>query len=266
MERYHEVTDLMSTIRTIAFIFIFGPLSAMLVEPFFETLFDTISWDTEDFAVPVVSFVYDYSDFLFGMMGIGVGVWIHFFAQGSAIGSPSNALGAKPPLKVLKSQAVSVGPSKANEGHVLIFGPKMITAEATGTDDGTDVIVHCWTRNRSSQDLTIGIEAAGIMSIDDQQSEVPGDGCSTPYRSGARQAAILGKLRPYESIIGAAGKATLSYRFISKLKPETQVFDVHVDVGFRLLSASKATGKSEPVEVEMIKNDSGYRLKSAEDQ
>lgn len=71
----------MSTIRTIALIFIFGPLAAMLVEPFFEAVFDHIGWDTEDFAVPIMGFVSEYANFLFGCMGLCLGVWVHYFAQ-----------------------------------------------------------------------------------------------------------------------------------------------------------------------------------------
>lgn len=78
----------MATIRTLALIFLFGPLAAMLVEPFFEALFDLIGWDTEVFAEPILNFVWWFTDFVAGhtsllyfLMGLGSGVWVHFFAQ-----------------------------------------------------------------------------------------------------------------------------------------------------------------------------------------
>ena len=71
----------MSAIRTIALIFIFGPLAAMLVEPFFQTLFDLLGWDSEDWAGPAMNWVANNTAALTLLMGLGGGVWVHYFAS-----------------------------------------------------------------------------------------------------------------------------------------------------------------------------------------
>ena len=71
----------MDILRTIALICFFGPLAAMLFEPFFEQLLDWVEWDTEDFAVPFVMWVSENLYILVGAMGLGAGVWLHYFAS-----------------------------------------------------------------------------------------------------------------------------------------------------------------------------------------
>lgn len=75
-----------SKIRFLAAIFILGPLSAMLVEPFFEALYDRLEWDTEDFVAPIVRWLSgmtalpSFWPVSMGMIGLGVGVWLHYLA------------------------------------------------------------------------------------------------------------------------------------------------------------------------------------------
>ena len=72
--------------RVIAILFIFTPLSAMFSEPFFEALFDFFGWDTEDLAGPLVRWIASMNAapaFLAistGMIGLGLGVWLHYLA------------------------------------------------------------------------------------------------------------------------------------------------------------------------------------------
>lgn len=67
-------------VRTIGLIFIFGPLSAMLVEPFFENLFDKLGWDSEKLAGPVMTLINENTSWLVLVFGIGVGIWVHYLA------------------------------------------------------------------------------------------------------------------------------------------------------------------------------------------
>ncbi|RAK15116.1 hypothetical protein ATI53_102517 [Salipiger aestuarii] len=71
----------MSYIRTIALAFVIGPLAAMLVEPFFEELFDQLGWHAESYAVVVMSTVTANGEILFLMIGLGVGIWVHYVSQ-----------------------------------------------------------------------------------------------------------------------------------------------------------------------------------------
>jgi len=58
----------------------------MLSEPFFEELYNRLGWDTENFAAPIVSWIFDMTALPFfwpvslGMIGLGAGVWLHFLA------------------------------------------------------------------------------------------------------------------------------------------------------------------------------------------
>jgi hypothetical protein len=53
----------------------------MLSEPFFETLYDQLGWDSEDWARPAMNWVSNNTAILTFLMGLGVGVWVHFFAS-----------------------------------------------------------------------------------------------------------------------------------------------------------------------------------------
>ncbi len=73
-------------LRNIAILFIFAPLSAMLSEPFYAALLDFFGWDTEDLAGPLVRWVTSMNAapaFLAistGMIGLGLGIWLHYLA------------------------------------------------------------------------------------------------------------------------------------------------------------------------------------------
>lgn len=71
----------MSAIRTIALIFFFGPLAAMFGEPFFQEFFDILGWDSEDWAAPVMNWIESNTAEMMLMVGLGAGVWVHYFAQ-----------------------------------------------------------------------------------------------------------------------------------------------------------------------------------------
>ena len=75
-----------SYLRTIALLLVFGPIFAMLAEPFFAAIFDYLEWDTEDWAVPAVSFLAEIiASYWFRVcatlaIGFGIGVWGHWVA------------------------------------------------------------------------------------------------------------------------------------------------------------------------------------------
>lgn len=68
----------MSLFRTLALIFIFGPLAAMFSEPFFSGLFDRFGWDTEDWVDPAMNWVASNSPVWLFMIAFGLGVWCHY--------------------------------------------------------------------------------------------------------------------------------------------------------------------------------------------
>ena len=70
-------------VRNFALLLILVPFTAMFSEPFFETLFDKVGWDTEDWVGPVMSVASAASEmwpFALALLGVGVGVWLHYLA------------------------------------------------------------------------------------------------------------------------------------------------------------------------------------------
>jgi len=215
----------MSFLRTVALILFFGPLSAMLVEPFFETLFDNLGWDTEDFAGPVMTFVSEYSNELFALMGFGAGVWAHYFSQRFA---PQDL----PRLKAVRQASIKPPPRRAppkqdtasrastamavinSDGHHLIPKPdEFFGLSCKRTEDGHDLSAYFLTRNRSKNDLWIEISEPRLFKLSNDIKGGGGGGGSNPYRATTIQRTFAGSLTCYNDISGLSGIAVASISF-----------------------------------------------------
>ncbi|EBA12384.1 hypothetical protein [Roseobacter sp. CCS2] len=71
----------MSYLRIIGVFLFLAPFTAMFGEPFYEALFDRLGWDTETLAGPVMNWVSENTAVLTLAMGLGAGIWIHYWGQ-----------------------------------------------------------------------------------------------------------------------------------------------------------------------------------------
>ncbi|WP_341861830.1 hypothetical protein [Gymnodinialimonas sp. 57CJ19] len=210
----------MSALRTIGLIFFLGPLAAMLVEPFFEALFDILGWDTENFALPFVDVLTNNMPLLTLVMGIGIGMWVHFFAQKRLVtASASIPIAAKSNERIdaRKINAPEFSPSQGSpnaDGHHLVPSPdEFFRLSCKRTVDSHELVARFFTRNRSKEPLWIEISEPRQFKLSNEIVGTGGGGGRNPYAPTSNQATIAGRATCYNDVQGLSGTAVASIAF-----------------------------------------------------
>lgn len=253
-----------SNLRTIALIFIVSPFAAMFSEPFFEAIFDQLGWDTETWVVPVMAVLDGLSGlwpFAVGAALFGLGVWSHYFAQRFTTASPLTTLNVKAAWGDKTKIAGFDGPANADgsaaDGHHLIPKPEsFFKISSKRTQDGHDLVVSFYTRNRSKIPLFIDPTFPRNLMLENGVSANNGGGGSTPYAPNSEQRTMAGHLTCYNDIKGLKGTAIASICFGEKARLFSTKLILEVD--FSIESQIEKVGGSGDLAVSIIEDRTRY--------
>lgn len=260
-----EINQIMSTLRTIALIFILGPLAAMLVEPFFESLFDHLEWDTEDFASPFVKFVSGFVmcatenvKVLYLIFGLGLGVWVHYFAQKYLVKQP-NAVIAKTSLWDSKSPSQEGSKFKIldADGHHVIPSEKLVfQVRSSRAADGHSISALFFVRNRSKQLMFLLNSSPRSLVFSNGMKGKPGDGTNGAIPAHSDKQVQSGTAYFYNDIVGLKGTAISSIDFGPKKSQIAHRLILEVD--FEIKSQIDKPGGVGNLQIEILADRTRY--------
>jgi len=160
-----------------------------------------------------------------------------------------------------KSNARSDAEYGVNDTHDLdlILRPQdTVVVDVTCSDDGMDIFARVVIRNRSKAPLWIDVAEQYPLIFNGKTSDNKSGGVSRPMPPESNNASVFGGLRLYETVKDGMGRGRISYRFGRTEDSAKWILDV--DISFKILNAPKNKKVQERVSVEIVENNSVYRL------